>query len=182
MDLGSRLKKMRLNQLLSVRDLAAKVGVSPSFIYQLERGQVAPSFSTLKAMATALGTNLSVLTADDLPEDWLVVRRDRRKRLVVSSPGVTVELLTFLGSRDKRMQPVILTLEPGAVYDENLNLHDHEDFFLVLEGRVEVVLARRRLELLAGDAAYFLFERPSALKNRGDSQARVLWTMSPPTF
>ncbi len=182
MDLGSRLKKMRLNQLMSVRDLAAKVGVSPSFIYQLEQGRVSPSFSTLKAMAAALGTNLSVLTEDDLPEDWLVVRHDRRKRLVTGSPGVTVELLTFLGSRDKRMQPVILTLDPGAAYDENLNVHDHEDFLLVIEGRIEVTLPQRRMILSTGDAGYFLFERPTALKNRGDAPARILWTISPPTF
>ncbi|HEY3314558.1 MAG TPA: XRE family transcriptional regulator [Bacillota bacterium] len=182
MDLGSRLKKMRLNQLLSVRDLAAKVGVSPSFIYQLEQGRVSPSFSTLKAMAMALGTRVSVLTDDNLPEDWLVVRRDRRKRLVTSSEGVNVELLTFLGSRDKRMQPVILTLGPGAVYDENLNVHDHEDFLLVLDGRVEVTLGDRALELAVGDAGYFLFQRPTSLRNPGETEARVLWTISPPTF
>ncbi len=182
MDLGSRIRKMRLNQLLSVRDLATKVGVSPSFIYQLEQGRVSPSFSTLKSISSALGTSISVLTEDDLPEDWLIVRKQQRKRLVTSDEGITVELLTFLGSRDKRMQPVILTLEPGSTYDGSLNLHNHEDFLLVISGQVDVILSRRSFQLSAGDAGYFLFERPTALKNQGEVQARVLWIISPPTF
>ncbi|HHX26707.1 MAG TPA: helix-turn-helix transcriptional regulator, partial [Firmicutes bacterium] len=55
MDFGVRLKKIRTNSGMSARDLADKVGVSASFIYQLERGEAAPSYSTLKRIASVLG-------------------------------------------------------------------------------------------------------------------------------
>ncbi|MCL6580083.1 MAG: helix-turn-helix transcriptional regulator, partial [Firmicutes bacterium] len=82
-DIGPRLKRLRENRRMSVKDLAAAVGVSRSFIYQLERGEVSPSYSTLRGIATALGTALPVLVGDEVPEEWLVARRESRRRLVL---------------------------------------------------------------------------------------------------
>ncbi|HHY17214.1 MAG TPA: helix-turn-helix transcriptional regulator, partial [Firmicutes bacterium] len=50
MSIGDRVRRIRQTQGLSMRGLAQKVGVSPSLISQIERGQVSPSFSTLKSL------------------------------------------------------------------------------------------------------------------------------------
>ncbi|NPV71370.1 MAG: helix-turn-helix transcriptional regulator [Firmicutes bacterium] len=178
--MGERLKKLRMNCHMSVRNLAASVGVTPSFIYQIEQGKVSPSFSTLKGIAGALNTSVALLAGDDLPEEWEVVRKDRRRHIVTGDPGVRVELLNFLGPRNKKMQPVALRLEPGATQQGFIYSHDREDLVYVQEGTIEVSFGRKAYTLNEGDVAYFMFEHPAVVRNPGDRTAVALWIVCPP--
>lgn len=178
--IGERLRKLRANSHLSVRALAAQVGVSASFIYQLEQNKVSPSFSTLKGIAKALNTSVSVLAGDELPEEWEVVRRDRRRHVVTGSPGLTVELLGFLGPRNKRMQPVVFRLEPGASHDGFIYDHDREDLIFVQEGTLEITVGQKVYSLSEGDVGYFMFDHPGLIRNPGDKVTAGLWVVCPP--
>ncbi len=181
MNLGARIKKLRLNNNLSVRKLAEKVGVTASFIYQLEQNKVSPSFSTLKSIANKLHTNLSLLIEEELPEEWVIIRRQRRRRLATENPDLTMELLTFLGSRDKKMQPLVFRIEPGGKNTEMDFFHrDREDFIYLLKGNVEITSGGNKYQLEKGDAAYFIFENPTTVTNIGVEEAEVLWVISPP--
>lgn len=196
MSLGTRLKRLRENRRMSVRGLAEAVGVSRSFIYQLERGEVSPSYSTLQAMARALGTTVSVLVGDMSPEEWLVVRRAGRRRVVVLSEDEAesrsgpagdgsgpsrVELLPFLGSRNRRMQPVVVEVAPGGRLDSLPFVHEREDLIFVTAGELTLTLQDgRTIRLATGDAAYLLFETVESLANEGDEPAVCLWVVSPP--
>ncbi len=180
MPLGLRLKRLRENKQMSVKDLAQAVGVSRSFIYQLERDEVSPSYSTLRSMAGALGTAVSTLVGDMTPEEWLVVRKEGRKRLVTAPTDCRVELMTFLGSRNRRMQPVVLELEAGARTESLPFEHEREDLFFVIAGEVTLTIeGGRLLELKAGDSAYLLFERLAVIANPGTQPATCLWVVSP---
>lgn len=53
--IGRRVAAYRAERGLRVSDLAREVGVSPSLVSQIERGQSRPSVSTLFAIAQALG-------------------------------------------------------------------------------------------------------------------------------
>lgn len=183
MDFGVRLKKIRTNSGISARDLADKVGVSPSFIYQLERGEAAPSYSTLKRIASVLGTAVSVLTDDEFPDEWVVARKSGRKRLVTGHEtcGAEVQLLAFLGSRNKRMQSCVVRLQPGCDYskEEFLFSHDRDDFVYVLEGVVDIGSAGKWYRLEQGDAAYFSLHDMEGIRNQGEAPAELLWMVSP---
>ncbi len=195
MALGSRLRRLRENRNLSVKDLAQAIGVSRSFIYQLERDEVSPSYSTLRGIAATLGTTVAVLVDDMVPEEWLVVRREGRKRLVIPGSGADdrpaggdragaqsrFELMAFLGSRNRRMQPVVLELGPGASTSDFPFDHQREDLFYVTGGEVRLsVEGGRQIDLKAGDAAYLLFEELTAIENPGRETATCLWVVAPP--
>ena len=179
MDFAAKLKRVRLNSGLSVRALAEKVGVSPSFIYQLEKGETAPSFSTLKKIAGVLGVSVAVLTEDELPEEWFIVRGPARKRLVLDAEGIEVELFGFLGSRDKRMQAIHFRMKPGCTCSEVIFTHERDDFIYITEGAVEFRLGDRWHKLEAGDAAHLSFQNPSEIRNPGRTDARGIWVVSP---
>ncbi len=181
---------------MSVIDVAAAAGVSRSLIYQLERDEVSPSFSTLRGLAMALGTSVSVLVGDETPEEWLVVRKEGRKRLRLpvrtgesgdpapegldSEGGWRIDLLPFLGSRNRRMFPVVVELEPGASTGPVPFEHEHDDFIFVTQGEVTVVRdGGQGLELGEGDAVYFIFETVTAVRNHGRRPATCLWVISP---
>jgi len=179
MEFGDRLRKIRTSQGLTVRGLAQKVGVSPSYISQLENKECSPSFSVLKRIAEVLGTTVTSLTEDGLPEEWLVVRKANRRRLVVDNPYWEVELFAFPGSRDKKMQSCLVRLYPGARGPNPVFTHEREDFIYVLEGNLVVVCGFREYALAVGDAAYFNFHRPEDFRNPGSGVTTFLWTVSP---
>jgi transcriptional regulator with XRE-family HTH domain len=59
MNLGSRIKQLRLKRKLSLRELGRLAHISHSFIADIESGRSNPSLSTLEALANALGTTTS---------------------------------------------------------------------------------------------------------------------------
>jgi transcriptional regulator with XRE-family HTH domain len=58
------LAKRRKALRMSMSGLAREVGVSPSMVSQIERGQTLPSVATLFALATALGADIDVFFGD----------------------------------------------------------------------------------------------------------------------
>lgn len=180
MSLGTRIKRVRTNNGMTVRQLAEKVGLSASFLYQLEQDKTSPSFSTLKSIATALNTNITLLIEDNLPEEWLVVRSNNYKRVVTDNPGMELNLLTFLGLREKKMQPMVFELAPGAESAGLEGYEDKEHFLYILEGEIQVTLRDAKYVLNKGDAAYFIFDAPGEFRNAGKDKAVGLWVYSPP--
>jgi DNA-binding XRE family transcriptional regulator/quercetin dioxygenase-like cupin family protein len=69
--LGSRLRLARLDAHLTLRDVARELGVSASFVSQLENGKSQPSVATLSALTRLLGMSLDRLFEDRvaLPAD-----------------------------------------------------------------------------------------------------------------
>ena len=56
--IGKRVKDLRNKNGLTQEELAARTELTKGFISQLERGQTAPSVSTLQDIVECLGTNL----------------------------------------------------------------------------------------------------------------------------
>lgn len=179
MDFGDRLRRLRMSQRLTVRELGRLVGVSGSYITQLENKECKPSFSTLKKLAEVLGTSIDVLTEDGLPDEWVVSRREDRKYLFTELSGWHIELITFTGNRDKRMQSCLVRLEQGASGPNTIFSHDREDFIFVVSGALKVTSGQREYVLRVGDAAYFNFHRPEHFANSCPGETVFLWVVSP---
>ncbi len=60
-NLGARLRSVRMESGLSLRELARRLGVSPSFVSQMENGKSQPSVATLYAMAQLLNVSIDEL-------------------------------------------------------------------------------------------------------------------------
>src|SRR5512133_718179 len=73
---GSRLRTERESLGISLRELARRVGVSPSLVSQIELDRVNPSVSTLYALVTELGMTMSDVFGDS-GSDQPVVRKPR---------------------------------------------------------------------------------------------------------
>lgn len=67
--IGKRLKQLREERQLTLRQLAQVAHVSHSFISDIEQGRSNPSIETLKALARALGVSLTDLTDDPIPSE-----------------------------------------------------------------------------------------------------------------
>lgn len=179
MEFGDRLKRLRSVQGLSVRELARRVGVSGSYISQLESSECHPSFSVFRKIAQVLDAPTSVLTGDALPEEWVIVRKNERRHVASDDPLHEVDLVAFMGSRDRRMQPCFVRLKPGADGPSEVFTHDRDDVIYVVEGNLEVRSNGTEYVLSAGDVAYFGMNRPESFRNPGPADTTFFWVVSP---
>src|SRR5579884_3718809 len=76
--IGARVAELRKQHQYSIRSLASLAGVSASLISDVERGKVEPSISTLKRVASALGTTLTYFFSDPAQSNGRVVRASER--------------------------------------------------------------------------------------------------------
>jgi transcriptional regulator with XRE-family HTH domain len=60
--LGHRLRSLRLDQRETLAETAARAGISPQYLSEVERGRKEPSSEMIAALAGALGTTLTGLT------------------------------------------------------------------------------------------------------------------------
>jgi transcriptional regulator with XRE-family HTH domain len=179
---GVNIKRAREEMGLTLRSMAKRMGISASFLSQVECGKASPSLSTLKNISDVLGTTVSKLIEDGQKvEGNPIVRSDERKHLHEAGKGINLYLLT---SRDpnKQMEPLLFKLKEGGTSGSAAYKHFGQEFVLVLKGSIEVTLGEIVYILKKGDSIYFNSSIPHAFKNAGKEEAEAVWVVTPPTF
>ena len=76
--IGERLSRLRSEHRYSIRKLAQRAGVSASLVSDIEKGKVEPSISTLKRLATAMGTTITFFFSEPEQASGRVIRATDR--------------------------------------------------------------------------------------------------------
>jgi transcriptional regulator with XRE-family HTH domain len=179
-DIGARIRALRLARPSTLRELAARAGVTESFLSQVERGVASPSIASVQRIARALGLSIAELFAEDA-ETGLVVRANERRRVNYPGLGAIDEFLTR--STDGRLQVIMSTIEPGGGTGDEPYTHDSdEEVVIVLEGALDLWVGSEHYRLEAGDAVTHSSRVPHRNTNPGPGVARVLFCITPPSF
>jgi len=198
--IGERLARLRGGRGVKVSGLAREIGVSPSLISQIERGQSRPSVSTLFAMAQALDVPVDAFFRDTPPEGSAAPRsreteaepaadantaapergRGRRRYLVTRAErdvleiegGVRWESLTSTPLDE--LEFLELVYEAHAESSPRLYRHPGQEIALVLSGRLDIHVGFERYELGPGDSIHFPSSLPHRYVNPSDDVARAV--------
>jgi transcriptional regulator with XRE-family HTH domain len=179
-DLGARIRALRLARGATLRQLAAQAGVTESFLSQVERGVASPSIASVQRIARALGQSIAELFAADESAGSVVRVRDRR-RVVYQGLGAVDEFLTR--ATDGRLQVILSTIEAGGGTGDEPYTHDSdEEVVIVLEGVLDLWVGPEHYRLETGDAVTHPSRVPHRNTNPGPGVARVLFCITPPSF
>jgi transcriptional regulator with XRE-family HTH domain len=171
-NVGARVRQLRLGIGLSVRTLAAETGFSPSLISQVERGHVTPSIGSLERIAIALGVSLSTFFAEPETNPEGLVRANARQKLTSTWSPVSIEALRPM--KGGMLEPVLIAMAPGGRSGKFSTAHAGEKFALVLEGEVTLTLGDEVHVLRSGDAITFASTIPHQMENTGAEPAHVV--------
>jgi len=177
--LGERLRARREAQKLTLRALGAQVGLSASFLAQVEHSMVNPSIESLQQIAQVLRVPIFYFFTEERARER-VVRAASRKQLHFPDSNITYELLH--PTLDHKSLGLLIRIGPGnRIHPIHLS-EPTEEWLLLLEGRAEIQVAGQRYELAAGDSiAYEGWELESVVA-LGPNEAVLVGGMTPPAF
>jgi transcriptional regulator with XRE-family HTH domain len=180
-EVGERLRAIRQLRRRTLRAVAEQADVSESFLSQVERGKASASIASLTRIASALGVAVSDLfEPDGSRRPPRVLRREARPVLAFGKLGRKY----MLTPRPlEHLEVFVGELDPGGSTGEEPYTHgDSEELFLVLSGRVHLQLGADVHELEAGDSIEYRSSVPHRVTNAGETQAEVMWVISPPSY
>jgi transcriptional regulator with XRE-family HTH domain len=176
---GEHVRRLRVQAGVSVRTLAKQSGFSPSFISQVENGQVSPSISSMEKIAGAVGVSLGdFFGAVSRGEGGLIVRVAQRQGLSSGWSNAEIEGLNAPGSL-ARLEALLITLGRGGRSAKHPYAHSREEFAFVMQGEVILTLGPDDHRLRRGDAATILPGELRLWRNSGRTPARVMIIASP---
>lgn len=170
-----KIRHLRQEQKLSLRALAEYAGISASALSQIEAGQSSPSVATLDKICQALGQPITVLFDEqECGAAPNILGAQQRRRIYSAASKATLEALV-LGLSRKKIQPLLLTLDPGGECGEYpFASAGGEEFAFVVRGDVQFEQEGAVRTLQAGDAVYFDSQHPHNWRNPGAEPASVL--------
>jgi transcriptional regulator with XRE-family HTH domain len=179
-DVGERLRALRRFRRCTLRTIAARSGLSESFLSQVERGRSSASIASLRRIADALGISMADLFEPDGIPGPRVLRRDERPAL---SFGILGRKLLLTPRPLHHLEVFAGELEPGGSTGAQPYAHgDSEELFVVLSGSVQLELGGDLFELERGDSIDYRSSTPHRVSNVGEGVAEVMWIISPPSY
>ena len=184
---GTRLRQERERKGISLRELARRVGVSPSLVSQIELDRVNPSVSTLYALVTELGMTMSDVFGDDAPPTPRVVRERRDEDGLAAEPGTRSVINLASGVRWERLTPhsepdveflyVVYPVGAESCAEDALVTHGGREYGYVTSGTLGVRVGFDEYRLGPGASIAFNSSSPHRLWAAGDEPVHAIWVV-----
>lgn len=177
MDIGPKLKELRILKGLTQEELAGRAELSKGFISQLERDLTSPSIATLMDILQCLGTTIGEFFNETPEEQIIFGKNDYFEK---NDTELKNKIQWIIPNAQKNiMEPILLTLEPGgSTYPDTP--HEGEEFGHVLSGSLAIHLGNKVYRAKKGESFYFTSDKQHYLTSKAG--ATLLWVSSPPSF
>jgi len=182
LDVGNRLRTLRLISNLSQRELAKRAGVTNSTISMIEKNSVSPSISSLKKVLNGIPISLVEFFSQDLdnaPSQQIIYTPE--ELIDIGSGDVNMNLVGRAFPR-RQMTFLIETYPAGADTGESMLQNDAEEGGYILEGTIELTVAGEVHVLKAHDSYYFDNNKPHRFRNPFDTICKIVSATTPANF
>ncbi|MEF9878133.1 MAG: XRE family transcriptional regulator [Clostridia bacterium] len=179
MEIGEKLRELRIQRNLTQEELADRCELSKGFISQVERDLASPSIATLKDLLESLGVTLQSFFSDASAEKVVFVPQDMFQKEDVEEGRKITWLVP--DAQKNSMEPILLELQPGGK-SHVMPPVEGEEFGYVLKGQVLLISGKRQHKLKKGCSFCLHPATTHTIENRGMAPATVLWVSTPPSF
>ena len=177
MDIGAKIKRIRLSNQLTLEELANRSELTKGFLSQLERDLTSPSVATLENILEALGTNLKDFFSED-EDEQIVFSKDDFFENIQDDYKISY---IIPNAQKNEMEPILIELKKGKNSME-IDPHDGEEFGYVISGRLNVILGDQIYHVKAGESFYYPAKKIHRIENPGQRPAKFIWISTPPMF
>ncbi|MEQ2456319.1 helix-turn-helix domain-containing protein [Flavonifractor hominis] len=179
-NIGAKVQEFRLQRKLSLRQLGAKVHLTPSMLSQIENNVVNPSINTLKEIAWALDVPMFKFFQDTTLPERMIVRKGQNKQ--IGNPGAEVFYQLLTPDTSGNIEFCLMEIPPHSASSDVPHEHNGEEVAYVLEGTVEIYIGTRKERMEAGDSIRIPALTAHKWSNGEQTPARVVFAVTPPGF
>lgn len=177
MDIGKKLKQLRIKKQLTLEDVANRSELSKGFLSQLENNNCSPSISTLEDILEVLGSSLMEFFTEDKEKTIVFTRKDYFEN---EQESYKIDYLVANAQKNS-LEPIRIIIYPGGK-SQTLVPHDGEDFGYVISGCADLVYGTEKHHLKKGDTFYIYCNESYHIENNGKRDCELIWISTPPFF
>lgn len=179
--LGKKIQSIRSAKGLSVRKAASLAEITPSMLSQIENDQVNPSINTLRTIAGILDTPMYMLFQEEEGKTPVVHPESRLTIGSKSEPDIQYELLT--PDTKGNIEFCMMIIPAGMSSYRDACSHDGEEVAYMISGTEAVLEVNgAELPLAPGDSVRIPPYAKHVWHNRGETEVRVIFAITPPSF
>jgi transcriptional regulator with XRE-family HTH domain len=154
LNIGDRIKMLRISQKRTMQEIAEASDLSKSMISKIENNKTVPSVAALVKIAKALGTNISSLLEQDGWVNAIITTRQKaQENLTTTDKGYSIYPYAS-EYHEKKMQPFLFVAKKDEVIPHELS-HEGEEFIYVIKGQMKMQVGETEYLLNSGDSLYF---------------------------
>ena len=178
MEIGKKIRELRILNGLTQEELADRSELSKGFISQLENDVTSPSISTLEDILQCLGMTISeFFSREEEPPQVVFGEEDYFEKTDEELQNRTEWIIP--NAQKNMMEPIRLTLEAGGqTYPDTP--HEGEEFGYVLKGEISIVVGKKIYRAKAGESFYYTPDKKHYITSK--KGAKILWISTPPSF
>ena len=160
MQIGEKIKRLRVEKQLTQEELANRCELSKGFISQLENDLTSPSIATLIDILDILGTNLNEFFSEASNEKIVFSKND------------------MFETENTEFKYKLMWLIPYILEEP----HEGEYFGFLLNWIIYLHLGYKKSKVKKGESFYFKPKADHYISNCGKVNAKVIWISTPPSF
>jgi transcriptional regulator with XRE-family HTH domain len=174
--IGAKIRRLRLKRSLGLVELGEQVGLSPSFLSQLETGRVTPTLRNLARIALVFKKELSYFFHEDSHSVFRVSRNKGRIRLQVgdkSAPVLISDSMSVLVP-DRHIVPCIAEFLPGAAEAFHPHIFAGLEMIYAIDGSLIITTDNRTEVVEAQDSVWIDGHAKRTYRTNEDRPVRAL--------
>ncbi|MTI71192.1 MAG: cupin domain-containing protein [Firmicutes bacterium] len=179
MEIGRKIKRLRVKKALTQEELAMRCELSKGFISQLERDLTSPSIATLVDILECLGTNPKEFF-NDMEDEKLVFSKEDIFITEDKKSGFKFEWI-IPNAQKNLMEPLLLTLEPNSRTKKDFP-HSGEEFGYVILGEIYLHIGKEKIKVKEQESFYYKANYNHYISNEKENKAKIIWVSTPPSF
>jgi len=177
-DIGAKIRSVRLMRGISQKELAELTGVTPSTISQVEKNLIYPSIPALCRIAENLSVEVATLFKD---------HGERKKVHVYPVDSRSVTSLTknvkdnaeagllIPPDIDTPAEVTIIRIRPGKKLSGHFFAHKGPELGYLLSGQLEMTVDNQSYKVNPGDTIYLQKDIPGSWNNISEQVVELLW-------
>jgi transcriptional regulator with XRE-family HTH domain len=183
MDISKKIRSLRKEKKLTLRELSRQSGVALATLSRIETGRMIGTIESHKSIAAVFGKALSQLYSDIEKDEKPIEHQSIKNRtdLFLHNDKASYYMLTN-NILSKKMMPVMLKISSGGKTTPEQSRIETEKFIYVLKGEINLSIGTENHTLKKGETLYFNGSASHSLENTGKDEAQAICVTTPPAL
>lgn len=172
MEIGKKIKNLRLSKNLTQEELGERTDLTKGYISQLERDLSSPSIVTLFDILEVLGSSPKAFFDEEEHTQKVIYGEGEHTFFEDEEKGYRIKWLVP-ESNEKEMEPVLLEIAAHSAF-KSFEPSLSETFGYVLEGEITILIGKNAYIAKNGEAVYFSATDEHRIINQTDQPAELI--------